>query len=160
MRVPGALLCGWALLSLTSLRSLPPAPSAPGPQDAAGLTWFGTAEAAAAAAHQRRTVVMMDFSAEWCAACKEFEAVTFPAPEVSELLRGFSLARFDLTNQDETSDALQQRFNLIGLPSLLFLCPDGAEIPGTRVEGFLSPQEFKPHLEMVREKAAKSCAES
>lgn len=118
----------------------------------AGLEWLPSIEQGREQAQRDNRLMMVDFFAQWCAACKEFEAVTFLAPEVKELLATFVLVRVDLTSFSEENDRIQEQYGLVGLPSLLFFSPQGSELSGTRIEGFLGPAEFTKHLEEIRQR--------
>ncbi|RIK99979.1 MAG: protein-disulfide reductase DsbD, partial [Proteobacteria bacterium] len=107
-------------------------------------------EAALEQAKASGSLVMVDFYADWCAACKEFEKITFPDSAVAVELNKIALARIDMTKLDEKSEEYEDRYEILGLPTILFLRADGSEINGSRIEGFLNPQEFLAHLEKVR----------
>jgi thiol:disulfide interchange protein DsbD len=85
--------------------------------------------------------VFVDFYADWCAPCKELDAHTFAAPEVVDRSREFIMLKVDLTSAgDAQAEALRRKYQARGVPTLLFLKPDGAEIPGLRGTGF-EPKE-------------------
>ena len=134
-----------ALYQLVFERPSPPA-------TAVDIRWESNVDRAIAMATQKRQLVMIDFFAEWCAACKQLEQNTFRDPAVQDKLRALSLARVDLTLASDLTDAVQQRFVLLGLPSILFLCPNGVELPDTRLEGFKDPTQFLDHLARVQAK--------
>ena len=57
--------------------------------------------------------------------------------------RSFSLYRVDLTRYDSPeSKALKQKYGISGVPTVVFIGPDGQEVVEARVEGFLSPEHF------------------
>lgn len=114
-----------------------------------GLKWHSTIEAGLAAAPNKYPIIMVDFFAEWCAACKELVAITFPDPAVSDTLSGFTLVKLDFTTIDDPQQAILDRYSVLGLPAILFLLPDGTEIPNTRVNGFMNPSDFSKHLQQV-----------
>ena len=83
---------------------------------------FDKALAEARAAHRP---VMIDFFAEWCAACKELDRDTYPAPEVVAEAARFVRIKADGTNATDPMDALYQRFGVNGLPTVAFVSSDG-----------------------------------
>ncbi|MCB0336034.1 MAG: sulfite exporter TauE/SafE family protein [Bdellovibrionales bacterium] len=91
-------------------------------------------------AHDRITVI--DMYADWCLACKELEDITFADPRIKTLLRSYIRARVDYEQEPD----LVSRFDVLGLPTVLFITPDGKEIPNSRVSGFLTPDELIAHL--------------
>lgn len=117
--------------------------------EASVLKWHNSVESALAEAKQNNRIIMIDFFAEWCAACKEFEHITFPDQKVTQLLSKLNLVRIDMTFEGAEIDNLTERFSIIGLPWITFLTPDGTEIPGQAITGFLKPDEFIAHLGKV-----------
>ncbi|HET9327088.1 MAG TPA: cytochrome c biogenesis protein CcdA [Candidatus Eisenbacteria bacterium] len=87
--------------------------------------------------------VMIDFSADWCAPCHELDRFTFTDSRVRALARSFRAYRVDLTRYDSPeSKALKQRYGISGVPTVVFIGPDGQEVMEARVEGFLPPEHF------------------
>jgi thiol:disulfide interchange protein DsbD len=96
--------------------------------------------------------VMLDFSADWCVPCHELELATFSDPRVVAEARRFDRYKVDLTKYDSPeADELRRRYAIPGVPTVLFLAPDGREVEAARVVGFLPPEPF-----LERMKAAAS----
>ncbi len=93
--------------------------------------------------------VMVDFYADWCVSCKEFESVTLADESVRQRLAGLKLLRVDVTASSADDKALMKRFGLFGPPALLFFHPDGRELGDARVIGFQAPETFVRQLERV-----------
>ena len=91
--------------------------------------------------------VMLDFAADWCVACKEFEHDTYSDPAVQAALKDAVLLQADVTANDDDDKALYQRFGIFGPPSIMFFGPDGKELTDLRVVGFKGPEDF---LKIVR----------
>ena len=95
--------------------------------------------------------VILDFSADWCVACHELELQTFPDPSVRAAAANFDAYQIDLTRFDSPeADQWRQRYHIAGLPTVVFLRPDGKEALNARVEGFLPPAEFVKRLERAK----------
>ncbi len=103
-------------------------------------------DAALAKAAAQNRMVMLDFSAEWCITCKELEAFTFTDPAVHQALDDVLLFRADVTANDAEDKALLKRFGIIGPPAILFFTPDGKELKGHRVVGFMNAGDFRAHI--------------
>jgi thiol:disulfide interchange protein DsbD len=103
-------------------------------------------DAEISAANAAGKTVMLDFYADWCVSCKEMEKYTFPEPAVQAALANTVLLQADVTANDDTDQALMQRFGILGPPSILFFGPDGAEKQDYRVVGFKPATEFAPHI--------------
>jgi thiol:disulfide interchange protein DsbD len=69
--------------------------------------------------------VMIDFFAEWCAACKELDRETYVAPSVVAEAERFVRIKVDGTNAQDPVDVLYQRFGVNGLPTVAFVSSSG-----------------------------------
>ena len=90
--------------------------------------------------------VMLDLFAEWCVACKEFEHITFADGGVKAEMAKIRLLRIDVTKATEQDQQVLDKFQVLGLPTLLFFAPNGSELTTSRITGFMGPAEFKAHL--------------
>ncbi len=93
--------------------------------------------------------VMLDFYADWCISCKEMEAYTFTDERVVAALEDVVLVQADVTKNDGADQALLDRFRLFAPPAIVFFGPDGREVDGARVVGFMPADRFGPHVERV-----------
>jgi thiol:disulfide interchange protein DsbD len=98
-------------------------------------------------AKQAGQVVMLDFYADWCVACKEFDSFTLSDPAVQKRLRSARLLRADVTANSTQDKALLKRFNLFGPPGIVFFdgSPDAAVTH--KVVGFQGADEFVASLQ-------------
>lgn len=104
------------------------------------------AELDAALEAARGKPVMLDFSATWCAACEEYETITFADAGVRDALKSYVLVQADVTENTPESKALMRRFNLFGPPAILFFDPQGELMPSKTLIGFMPPETFLTHL--------------
>jgi thiol:disulfide interchange protein DsbD len=102
-----------------------------------------------AAARSAGKPVMLDFYADWCVSCKEFEKYTFSDPGVRQALAGAVLLQADVTQNDDADKALLRRFRLIGPPAILFFDKNGNERVDFRTVGFQEPAEFRTRAEQA-----------
>ncbi|MDP1824985.1 MAG: cytochrome c biogenesis protein CcdA [Archangium sp.] len=93
--------------------------------------------------------VMIDFFAEWCAACKELDHLTYVAPEVIAESKRFVTVKVDGTNESDVTDQMYKRFGVKGLPTVAFIDPMGEVLQNPRVAGFLPPAEFLPEMRKI-----------
>ncbi len=93
--------------------------------------------------------VMLDFSADWCAACKELEHNTFSDANIKALMAKFTLLRADVTKNSPEDKALLKKFNLFGPPALIFYDTNGKMLHKFKTIGYKPPEVFKPILEKV-----------
>ncbi len=100
-----------------------------------------------AAASAEGKSVMVDLYADWCVACKEFEARTFPEPQVIKALENTVWMQIDLTDNTPEGLEFQEYFDITGLPTILFFDKNGYELPRSRVTGFMKAEPFAQHVE-------------
>jgi len=116
----------------------------------AGLDWGDDVDAALILGEIEGKPVMIDFTADWCVACKELDHITFSDPAVVEVLQQFILVRVDLTdNDDPRNQEYYPRFEIYGLPSVTFLTPAGEMLADQKVIGFVRPERFLETLNAV-----------
>ena len=104
--------------------------------------------------------VMLDFYADWCVACKEFEQFTFIDPRVQKLLQNAVLLQADVTQNGPDDTALLSRFGLFGPPGIIFYDPQGNEIPAATVIGYQDADKFLVTLNTVYGSKEGACAPS
>jgi thiol:disulfide interchange protein DsbD len=110
------------------------------------LHWLPTEAAGLAHARVSGKPVVMDFTADWCLPCREYEISVFARPEVAALLGDFILVKIDLTreDQDDALPALRDRYGVSTLPAVRFLAP-GGQIVG-RIDNLIPWREFRRAL--------------
>lgn len=99
-----------------------------------------------ALAKQAGKPVMLDFYADWCVACKEFEKYTFHEPSVEGKLRGFVLLQADVTKNQVQDIELLKYMNVLGLPTIEFWDASGEHISNARLTGFMQAEPFLEHI--------------
>lgn len=119
------------------------------PKDTA-LTWEHDEKIAAAKATNEKRPLMIDFTAEWCAACKELSKHTFADPRVIEKARAakFVAVKVDATNdEDPQVDAVKGKYKVVGLPTVVIYDSSGKE--RKRFNQFVGPEPFLQALEGI-----------
>jgi thioredoxin:protein disulfide reductase len=106
-------------------------------------------DAEIAEARRKGQAVMLEFYADWCVACKEFEAFTFSDPSVQSRLGKFRLLQADVTANNSDDRALMKRFGLFGPPGVLFFDRAGGNEPVHKVIGFQNAAEFSGSLDLI-----------
>ena len=100
-------------------------------------------------AQKEKRPVLIDFYADWCAACKELEELTFTDAQVQGLGKKFVLLRFDATEDSAEVNAVLKEFNIIGLPTLVFFDRKGDQRDDERVTGFEKADRFIKRMENI-----------
>ncbi len=106
-------------------------------------------EALEAAVAQSSKPVLIDFSADWCAACKELEEITFEDSRVQTLMQKFTLLRVDVTENSDDDKALQSYFGVVGPPAVIFYDKNKNELKNEKMIGYKPPHEFIAILKKV-----------
>jgi thiol:disulfide interchange protein DsbD len=83
-----------------------------------------------AAAQEDGQVVVIDFTAEWCANCKTLEALVLNLPKVAEHLNADDVEaiKVDLTGNNEAGNALLKASKRVTIPLLLIYGRDGSVV--------------------------------
>ena len=90
--------------------------------------------------------VFIDFYATWCAPCKELDKKTFPDPQVVENAKNFTMVKVDCTAPNKSIRAFMNEFEVIGLPTLVFLNGKGKELKQLRENSFIGAEKFVKHM--------------
>ena len=94
--------------------------------------------------------LLIDFGAEWCAACKELEAKTYPDPAVRKETARFVMVKVDGTEETDAIDALYEKYGVQGLPTVVFLGSDGTQVQAAKLVGFENPEKFVQRLKRIQ----------
>jgi len=87
--------------------------------------------------------VIVDFTAKWCVACKEYEENTFSNPSVIAELKKYKLLRVDVTNNTDEDKKLMKKYEIVGPPAILIF-KDGKLVK--KIIGYKPPKEFLEEL--------------
>lgn len=116
------------------------------------LKWKDLTEAALLEAKNKGRPVIIDFFAEWCAACHELDKHTFTNQQVQLMAQNFELLRFDATKESPELDIFREKFKIVGLPWVVFIDRKGEWIEDLTVTGF---EEASPFLQRMNKAAQK-----
>ncbi len=111
-----------------------------------GIPWRPFSEEALAAASRDGKPVLIDFSAAWCIPCHELDKKTFTDGAVVELARDAVPLRVDLTKSGPAETALNDRFSVRSVPTIIFIDAAGKEREDLRVAGFVDARELHRRL--------------
>ena len=107
------------------------------------IDWVMSEEEGLKQARADGKVAMIDFWALWCAACMEFEKLTYTDPEVIKESKKFVNIKIDCTKTDDPKvKQLWDKYGVVGLPTLIFVDKDGTVLKDKTITGFVNPKEF------------------
>jgi len=122
------------------------------PRHVEGVHWVPYTKGMLADAARDGRPVIVDFYADWCGPCKAMERNVFTAPEVVELSKRLVPIRVDLTQRHPDQEALLKRYQIRGVPTILFLNSEGTEEKGLRIESYVGIAEVLKRMKQVVEK--------
>jgi thiol:disulfide interchange protein DsbD len=97
------------------------------PKGPVQLAWLRDEPAAVADAKANERPLLIDFMANWCLPCKEFEVKVFSRPDVAREMQKHTLLRVDLTHEedDPALTKLRKKYNAETLPAIRVVSPEG-----------------------------------
>jgi thioredoxin:protein disulfide reductase len=104
-------------------------------------------EQAVQAAQGKR--VMLDFYADWCVSCKEYEQFVFTNPKVQAELNQIVLLQADVTANNAQDAALLKKFELFGPPGIVFFDTQGQPLRPV-IKGYHDADHFLNILRALR----------
>ena len=112
------------------------------------LAWISDETTLFEQARSRPGPILIDMWAEWCEACKKMEATTFADPHVIDYLneQGWHLAKFDLTESNEITDAIQSRYRIQSLPTLVIIPDPNQPTTLRHIYGYVDGPGLLDHL--------------
>lgn len=115
------------------------------------VKWTYNETAALETAKSENRPVLIDAWAEWCVACKKMDVTTFKDPGVVGFLEEhkFVTLKLDLTETTDETEALQMKYSIQGLPTLI-LMPAGGDLSKKKViAGYQSEIQLLEHLKKI-----------
>jgi thiol:disulfide interchange protein DsbD len=109
-----------------------------------GVAWQPYTEETLKEAQNLKTPVIIDFYATWCTPCRELEEITFHQPDVVRLAeKNFTMVKVDVTKGDNPyHEELLKKYDVKGVPTIVFLDIDGNERADLRLVDFLPADQF------------------
>ena len=117
-----------------------------------GVAWQPYSQGLLVEARKLKKPVILDFYANWCAPCRELDEVTFHHPEiVKQAKNDFIMIKVDLTRKgNPVYEDLLRQYDVKGVPTIVFLDPQGKERPNLRLVDFLPSDQFLVHMAEIK----------
>lgn len=118
-----------------------------------GVSWNPYSDDLLARARQEGKPVIIDFYADWCAPCRELEDITLHDGQVVQLAnQRFVMIKVDLTTKDDRlHPPLLAKYQVRGVPTVVFFDAKGRIRPELRLVDFLPPEQFLARMKRVLE---------
>jgi thiol:disulfide interchange protein DsbD len=109
-----------------------------------GVTWHPYSDDLLENARRNGTPVIVDFYADWCTPCVELEQKTFhDSKSVSLSSKDFIMVKVDLTRaENPLNEDLLKRYYVKGVPTVVFIGPDGRERNDLRLVDYIPADQF------------------
>jgi thiol:disulfide interchange protein DsbD len=114
------------------------------------LNWQPYSEELLQKAVQEKKPVIVDFWAEWCAACHELEQFTFTDARVRAMSENFVLLKFDATKSSDQLRYLKRKYKIQGLPTMVFYNPQGVWLEGLTLTNFENAPNLLKRMDKSR----------
>lgn len=101
-------------------------------------------------AAKHKKPVIIDFWAEWCVACHELEEKTYTSKDVIHESKKFLLLKVDATHMTEELEALLKKYDVLGLPTVIFIGADGQVRKDLTVTGFVEAPVFLKKMKDIK----------
>ncbi|HXI12060.1 MAG TPA: cytochrome c biogenesis protein CcdA [Thermoanaerobaculia bacterium] len=116
-----------------------------------GMTWVPHSDNAVIKAKEESKPIIIDFYADWCLPCKELDAKTFNDSDVMSEGAKFVRLKADLSSsEDRGVRELTERYQIVGVPTIVFIDSRGFEIREQRLTGFEAPEKFLRRMRAAR----------
>lgn len=115
--------------------------------------WDVYSEEKLALARKNGNVVILDFYADWCAACKELKHITFADERVLNYSSKIKWLYFDATKPSESLNQYKEKYKIMGLPTVLIFDEKGGLRTDLTLTGFESPVNFLERLNKLNIKS-------
>lgn len=123
-------------------------PTAAGPS----MQWTPFDSGGFAEAIESGRPVIVDFAADWCAACKELDEGPWKDPRVIEATEGFARFRVDGTKRTPEVTAAEKQLGVEGkgYPIVLLFDGSGREVRNARIIGYVTSEEMLRRIRLAK----------
>ena len=116
------------------------------------MNWVTYSEESLEQAKRQKQAVIIDFYADWCAACHELAEKTFSHDSVQKLGKNFVLLKFDATSESIELKKLKKQYSIMGLPTVVFISRQGEWLKDETLTSFEEPELFEKRMSRVLQK--------
>ncbi len=94
--------------------------------------------------------IILDFYADWCAACHELDKYVFSSSEFKNATKDVMLLKFDATKDSDLLAQLKKKFQIKGLPTILFFNSKGQWLEKLTLTEFEKKELFLKRVQSLQ----------
>lgn len=113
-------------------------------------SWQAYSEEKLQSAMAKAKPIIIDFYADWCAACHELDKYVFSSLEFEEATKDFTLLKFDATKDSSDLSELKKKYQIKGLPTIIFYNAKGELLQNLTLTEFENKENFLKRLDKVK----------
>ncbi len=111
--------------------------------------WLAYSDSAYEASLASNKKIMLDFYADWCIPCIEYDKLTFTDQRVIDKSKEFDNYKLDLTKtMSEETERIRNKFKIVGMPTIILIDSKGNEVE--RITGFLNANDFLDIMSKIK----------
>jgi thiol:disulfide interchange protein DsbD len=116
------------------------------------ITWIYLTEQPIEQVIDPEKPTFIDFYADWCAPCKQLDRTTFSDPRVAEKSKKLNMVKVDCTTPNKQIQNTMNKYNVTGMPTLVFLDRSMNEKSSMREIGYIDADTFLNKMDTLLEK--------
>lgn len=93
--------------------------------------------------------IVIDFYADWCAACVQMDQITFKDSKILNFKEHFLWLKVDGSKDSPFFREVSKKYQVFGLPTLIFISKNGDLQKDMTLNGFENPTQFKQRLQTL-----------
>lgn len=117
------------------------------------IHWIPYDQAILEEAIREKKPVILEFYADWCGPCRKMKENSFRHPDIIKLSRSFVNVMVDLTKRRDWQEGLRKRYQVRGVPTVVFINKRGIEEKRLRIESYAGQDEILSRMKQLIEES-------